>query len=108
MKRILLGLTLLVGTSALAAETYLETVTSSGSSARSSQMNTGQKVLVQCDAAAYVVWGNSTVTASSSTGIKLAADSTFDTSAGQTNAYLAVISVTGTANCKIFKVVGVK
>lgn len=64
------------------------------------------KISVQCDVAAYVRVGNSsTLTVTSSNGVKVTADALFltSTNSGTTSgAYVAALPVSGTANCKVF------
>lgn len=67
------------------------------------------KLSVQCDAAAYLFLSNGSqlVAATSTNSIKVPADALFLTSSppggtGETVMYLSMISVSGTANCRVF------
>lgn len=92
---------------------YDSTIQSTGTSARNGTAFTkGQRVLVQPDAACYVRPGDGTITVSSSNGVYLDANEKFymclkaDLSARSTDAgetHIAVISVSGTVNLKVFK-----
>ena len=107
MKRLALIAAMVLATSSWAAETAPVVLTSSGSSV-SQAFNIAQKVLITCDADAYFLWGTSTVTVSSANGVPLVAGEKIDSQAGSQARYLAVISASGTANCKVFPVWGVK
>lgn len=97
---------------ALAAEEYLGTITSEGASVNQSTtasafaLTPGMDLMVQCDAIAYVRWVAASATAvTSSNGLRLGQHDTFVTKVGSTRLlYLAVISASGTANCKVFRV----
>lgn len=102
MKRWLL-LLILFAVPAFPSETYVTTVQSTGASAVTGIIPWG-KVMIWCDAAAYIAWGPSTVTVSSVTGFPVAASEKWDSSSTPESKYLAVISVSGTVNCYIFKV----
>ena len=82
---------------------YSQTVTSTEpTAARSTQLTQNVDLVIQCDAAAYVRLGDSAVTVTTATGIKIAADDLLivDTKAARYVSVLAVASG-GTANCKI-------
>ena len=111
MKRILL-LSLFLSAPAFAGDQYLGTVTSSGVDA----INTfviplNIRISVQCDAAAYFITDSaSAITAAN--GIYLSQWLFFPSSVGSIvrqlvggipSAIVRVISVTGTANCKILR-----
>ena len=69
------------------------------------------KLSVQCDAAAYVTvcTALASCTATTTNGIKLAADQLFTTSTPSSAAgagYVAAVAVTGTANCRVFERAG--
>jgi len=71
----------------------------------------GAKLSVQCDATAYVlVCQNATsCSATSTNGIKVAADQLFTTSTPSSAAgagYVAALSASGTANCRVFERAG--
>lgn len=92
---------------------YDSTIQSTGTSARNSTAFTkGQRVMVQPDAACYVRTGTSAITVSSSNGVYLDANEKFYVclkadGAGPSNAngetHIAVISVSGTVNLKVFR-----
>lgn len=88
----------------LAANPYIGTVTSSGSTARL-ELPPFEKVMVQCDADAYYLMGSSTVEVTSSTGARLTGNASPwpEKTEGSALKYIAVISVSGTANCKVWK-----
>lgn len=71
----------------------------------------GAKLSIQCDATAYVlVCANSTsCSATTTNGIKVSADQLFTTSAPSSSGgagYVAVLSASGTANCRVFERAG--
>jgi hypothetical protein len=86
--------------------TYLGTVTSTGASATNASTATpftltrGSLLLLQADATVYVVSGASV---SSSNGVKVAADEKFYLLLTSEQTTLAVISASGTANVKVFR-----
>jgi hypothetical protein len=64
----------------------------------------GKFLLVQCDAAAYVLPGTAnTTTVTTSNGVKLAADERVILSMAAGYKWLAALAVTGTANCKVWE-----
>lgn len=65
-------------------------------------MSSGYAYLIQCDAAAYVLPG--TTAATSANGLKLAADDRFLLLFDSSTTKLHVLSASGTANCKVFRV----
>lgn len=107
---------LLGGWTAHADEKWLGRITSTGSSVNASTtavpfypLPTGSNELIQCDAAVFWLWGTGTSATVSSTagatkGPQLAAFQFWpDTLQGSTN-NLAIISVSGTANCDVWQV----
>jgi hypothetical protein len=59
---------------------------------------------IQCDGAAYVTTVTTAAgTVSAATGVKLAADQLYDDDLTGPLKWLAMISVTGTVNCKVFR-----
>lgn len=63
----------------------------------------GQFILVQCDVAAYVLPGTSTAAAATTAnGVKVAADEKFYILLRAGQSYLAIISASGTATCKVW------
>ncbi|MEO8758760.1 MAG: hypothetical protein ABI398_13530 [Devosia sp.] len=59
---------------------------------------------MQCDGAVYVVWGSSSgATATAPAGERVEANALFDFDATPTYRFLAVLPVSGTANCKVFE-----
>lgn len=88
----------------LTANPYIGTVTSAGSTARL-ELPAFEKVMVQCDADAYYLMGSSAVEVTSSTGARLTGNASPwpEKTEGSGLRYIAVISVSGTANCKVWK-----
>lgn len=88
---------------------YVGTVTSAGTSATSASIagagfESGANYSVQCDTAAYVrLVTSSTGTVSSANGILVEAGRLFPFRAGSQRNFLAVISVSGTSNCRVFR-----
>jgi hypothetical protein len=103
MVRTLAILVVLGAAMAKAAETPSIVLTSNGTAVTVGFLGR-QRTLIQCDAPAYYVWGPSTLSVSSATGIKIDTDEKIDTAAGTEYRYLSVISDSGTANCKVFLV----
>lgn len=111
------SLALLLPAAALADDTYLGTIVSSGASttnlttATPFKLQAKTKASIQCDAAVYVAEGSvdagTAITVTSSNGLKLAADALFDIALGMagvaTNYQIAIIPVSGSANCKVFQ-----
>lgn len=107
-------LSLLVGHPAFAREGEAVTVTSTGTSATNATsfattfgIPTGSDLpaLIQCDAAAYYLAVTTTSGAvTSSTGTKVAADVAWPITINSAYPFIAVISVSGTVNCKIIPV----
>lgn len=100
-----LALVLLLSLPSLAADTYVGTLASSGSSVNNTttsapfELSSGQAYAIQCDATAYVVAGS---TATTTAGVKLAADQLYDVFIRDTPARLAIIGDGGAANCRVF------
>lgn len=72
-------------------------------------LNYGARYMVQCDAAAYVrAVTSATGTVTTSNGVKVAADEKYDIDmlldGGLEQKWIAAVSVSGTANCKVFLV----
>lgn len=115
MRRLLLALCLLASP-ALAGERYLGTITATTTknntdTAAAFGIPAGAKLSVQCDATAYVLVCTSSASCSATTtnGIKVAADQLFTTSTPSSSAgagYVAVVSASGTANCRVFERAG--
>lgn len=97
---------------AFADDAYVGTITSTGTSVTNgttsstfatSGLEKRAKVSVQCDAAAYVRTVATSATAvTSSNGVKLAADQLYDIDLSTDRLFIAVISVSGTANCRVY------
>lgn len=115
MKKLVFVACLLGGT-AHADDSYICTVTSTGTSVNSSSVaacTSGTlkvggfaNLSVQCDAPTYVkAVESSTATVTSSNGTKIDTDVLYDIPTREAQKYLAFISVSGTANCKVFHVV---
>lgn len=109
----LLWALLLVAGTAFASEYLLGTITSTGASVNQTSTATPFKIpplhrtLFWCDAAVYYNWTTSSSgTVSSTTGIPVSANTPWDTSGGTGDRYLNIISQSGTANCRVFDVVG--
>lgn len=104
-------LSLLTAPLALARESSAVTVTSTGTSATNGTSfattfaipdGTSVAGVIQCDAAAYYLAVTSSAGAvTSSTGLKVAADEKWPITISSSHPYIAVISVSGTANCKV-------
>lgn len=110
MKRIgIVILSLIVALStAQAREAPATIITSTGASITNTvpfpveQYGNAQAAVIQCDAAAYYLAVTSTAGAvTSSTGLKVAADEKWPIAITKTHPYLAIISVSGTVNCKV-------
>ena len=109
---------------AFAGEKYLGTIAGTTGPTSKNNHNTATpfkippmaKVTVQCDAAAYIA--TDVITATSTNGVKVSADSAFPTSVGvnldapstdagvsaiTNSAVISVIGVSGAANCKVFE-----
>lgn len=111
MRRVFLA-ALLLSMPAAAGEKYIGTLVATSSVNNSTtatpfNIPSNQKLSIQCDAIAYVLVCSSTTgcTATSTNGVKLAADALFQTSTPSTTtgaAYVAALSASGTANCRVF------
>lgn len=102
---------LLAAASASASDNYLGTIASAGSSttnastASAFSLSTPGRFMVQCDAAVYVRAGTtSSVSVSSANGVKVSADSPYDIVLPGSSGFIAIIPVSGSANCKVFAV----
>lgn len=107
---------LLLSAPALAVDTYLGTIASSGSSttnlttATVFHLKAKWKVSVQCDAATYVLEGpgETALTVTSSNGLRIEANALFDVDLTDTRngnspeQVIGILPVTGSANCKVF------
>lgn len=112
MRRLLFALCL-AASPALAGERYLGTIVATTTknntdTATPFGIPAGAKLSVQCDATAYVLVCASTASCSATTtnGIKVAADQLFTTSTPSSSAgagYVAALSASGTANCRVFE-----
>lgn len=109
-----------ISTPAHADDQYLGTITSTGTSVTNATTATpfyaagfgvnspttppALRLAVQCDAAAYLkVVSTSSGTVTAANGIKAVADQIYDLDlVGGPKLWLAAISVSGTANCKVF------
>ena len=101
----LLLLLLLVAPLAHATDKYDQTVTSTGTSVTSTILDGAQQYAIQCDAAVrYRTCISSSCTAVT-TDAKVQANELFDIPKPINERYLALISVSGTANCYLFKVI---
>jgi len=102
----------LIASPALAGEKYIGTLVATSSVNNSTTATpfavpSNQKLSVQCDAVAYILICSTTTgcTATSTNGVKVAADALFTTSTPSTttgSAYVAALSSSGTANCRVF------
>jgi hypothetical protein len=64
----------------------------------------GMVLMVQCDAAAYVLPGTAnTATVTTGNGVKLEANEKFIFIMGVEHGWLAALAVSGTANCKVWR-----
>jgi hypothetical protein len=115
MKRTLAVLAILVAAPSFAGENLLGTITATTTAQNNAttavvfDIPEGAKVSVQCDAAGYVLTGKtSAVTASATNAVKVSADALYDTSTpldgtlSGTKAYISVVAVSGTINCRVF------
>ena len=105
MKRLgVLGILLLAIGVVHADENRLTTLTSSGASVSYTATKNAHLAL-QCDAAAYYVTGAGSATASATAGVLIAANAPpYDVWLTGSSDTVAIISVSGTANCKVFRV----
>lgn len=78
------------------------TLTSTGASVVA-RIGPGVRHLIQCDAAARIVYGKSTAVAAA-TDLKLAADQIWEDTTVANEEYIAMISVSGTTNCYVYPV----
>ena len=106
-----LALLFLLPLVALASDTYSQTVTSTGTSAAGTALCTtasgcgGMQIAIRCDANAYYKFCL-TSSCTATTNDQLAQSGTiYDVLLASSDRYPAVISVSGTANCRIYKVV---
>lgn len=94
---------------------YLGTIQSTGSSQDNSDTGTpfngtgdalkGRALLIQADAACYVLPTTAATTAvTSGTGVLIPANGSWTLTLGTSTGWLAVISVSGTANVKVWEV----
>lgn len=81
-------------------------IQSTGTATTARGLTYGQIYLVQCDAAAYMLWGDSSVTVSkvrgnAAFGVPLAASEKVVTRAGNGDStrFVSIISESGTVNC---------
>lgn len=114
MRKLVIVAALAFAFPSFAAEVLLGTITSTGTTKNNSDTavpftlgpdthNGAYKLSIQCDAAAYVIAGGSTaVTVAATTGVKLAADALFDIDVLPSQKWIAVISSSGTVNCRVF------
>jgi len=113
MRKIVLLLSALLATQVFGAEQAIGVITSAGASTTNAstaapfsiQGNT--KLSIQCDAIAFVKVGDSVqgVTATTSatgSSVKILADQLFLTSTATEQNLIAIISASGTANCRVF------
>lgn len=105
-----LYLGLLVAFAALAAPKSPTNIQSTGTATSAQAFPYNQIYLVQCDAAAYMLWGGSTVSVSktrtnASFGVPLAANEKVVTRSGGDDGsrYVSIISDSGTVNCTFWK-----
>lgn len=92
-------------------ERYLGTIvatttTTNSSTATPFTINNGARLSIQPDAACYVaVSASSSVTATTTNGVKVEANALFPTSVPPTGSagYVAVLAVSGTVNAKVFE-----
>ncbi len=115
MKAIVLGLLLLSG-AALAEDIPQGTITSTGTSVTNASTavpfvvagwGVSTRLSVQCDGIAYIrTVSSSAATVSASTaatmGVKLSADQYFDIDLTGGPRWVAILSASGTVNCKVF------
>ena len=87
-----------------AADIYLETITSTGTSTSSTALAGGQQFALQCDAAArYRACERATCTATTN-DMRLAANEVMDVVLKTGWTRIAVIRESGTANCRLYSV----
>lgn len=114
MKRIAAVLALCLATPAFAGEQLLGTITATTTAKNNSDtavvfdIPEGVKISVQCDASGFVLTGTTTsTTASSTNAVKVGTGALYDTSApqnyGGSKAYVSVVAVSGTINCRVFQ-----
>lgn len=115
---------------AAASDRYTQTVTSTGSSASSYALTAGGRYAVQCDAAARIITGDKVALAkyahlladggdagvtsdvydggpafgptATTNSMLVAAGAIYDIDLGSNERYISVISVSGTANCRVY------
>lgn len=110
MKRLLLVATLALASSAQAAEVIIGTLTATTTVNNTTtavvfSIPPKTAIMVQCDAAAYITWGSTTSTAATAANGKYMVQyAEWDTNSTDSKVYLAALSVSGTANCKVFRV----
>lgn len=109
MRRLLFAVCL-VASPAMAAERYLGTIVATTAknntdTATPFTIPASAKLSIQCDAAANVLvcQNLATCTATTTNGIKVAADQLFTSSTPSSSAGLGYVSVVGTANCRVFE-----
>lgn len=94
----------LVPPPAPASDFYDQTVTSTGTSASSTALAGGVQYAMQCDAASrYRACERATCTATTN-DLMLAANEVLDIALESAFTRIAVISVSGTANCRLYRV----
>lgn len=105
MKKVVVLLSLL-SLVAVGAPTAPINIQSTGAATAAQGMQLDKYYLIQCDAAAYILWGNASITVSktrtdSNFGEPMAAGEKVITKSGASNSfrYVSVISDSGTANC---------
>lgn len=114
MRKILLLLAVLIVTQAFAGERSLGVLVSTGTSVTNATtaapftVPTGAKISIQCDAIAWIIIGDSVQGATATTSVtgasvKVAADQLFLTSTSVQQDRIAMISASGTANCRVFE-----
>lgn len=109
MRKTLALAAFLVAADAVAAERLLGTITATTTKNNSDTAVTftipsAAKLSIQCDVAAYVVVGTGSSTASTSaTGVTVQANALFLTATGNGQNHVAILPVSGTANCKVYE-----
>lgn len=105
MRRLALLLVCLAASVTLAFDSYLTTLTSAGASVSYTATSKGQRLAIQCDAAAYVTVGAGSATATAANGELVEANAPpFDVQLAGAVDTVAEIPVSGSNNCKLFHV----
>lgn len=90
---------------ARAADVWKATIQSTGTSTVSGWVAANDQYMLQCDAAAYYRTCATVSCTAVATDAKISAGEAFDVVMPREHEYLAIISVSGTANCQLFSVI---